>query len=298
MRYLLMMVMTAMVACPVKPEAEDRPVEALLRESRPLVIAHRGYSGFAPENTRGAFRLGLAAGADLIELDYHHTRDAVPLVIHDGTLDRTTDATNRWGGQKLAVSDYAIDQLRGLDAGRWFGLRWAGERLLTLEEAITIIQAEGITLVERKGGDAGTMVRLLQERDWVNRLVVQSFDWEYLRQVHDLEPRQVLGALGPTSRLSDGREPVGLEKPLSVVWLDEAMKTGARVVVWSREVTQESVREAHARGLKVWIYTINEPELANALLDLGVDGLITDQVSILWRTLALRGMTRSLGVAP
>ena len=170
-----MMVMTALVVCPVKNEAEDRPVEALLREARPLVIAHRGYSGFAPENTRAAFRLGLAAGADLIELDYHHTRDAVPVVIHDGTLDRTTDATNRWGGQKLAVSDYALDQLRGLDAGRWFGLRWAGERLLTLEEAITIIQAEGITLVERKGGDAGTMVRLLQERDWVNRLVVAVF---------------------------------------------------------------------------------------------------------------------------
>ena len=127
---------------------------------------------------------------------------------------------------------------------------------------------------------------------------MQSFDWEYLRQVHELEPRQVLGALGPASRLSDGREPVGIEKPLSVVWLDEAMKTGARVVVWNREVSPESVREAHARGLKVWIYTINEPGLANALLDMGVDGLITDQVSILWRMLGLRGMTRSIEVAP
>ena len=288
MRYQLMMVMTAIMAGLGRNEAEDRPALILLREARPLVIAHRGYSGFAPENTRSAFRLGLAAGADLIELDYHHTRDAVPVVIHDGTLDRTTDATNRWGGQKLAVSDYTIDQLRGLDAGRWFGLRWAGERLLPLEEAIAIIQAEGITLVERKGGDAGTMVRLLQDRDWVNRLVVQSFDWEYLRKVHELEPRQILGALGPSSRLADGREPTGMEKSLNVAWLDEAVKTGARVVVWNREVTLESVREAHVRGLKVWIYTINEPELANALLDLGVDGLITDQVSILWRTLALR----------
>jgi glycerophosphoryl diester phosphodiesterase len=142
------------------------------------------------------------------------------------------------------------------------------------------------------------MVRLLQARDWVNRLVVQSFDWEYLRAVHELEPRQVLGALGPASRLADGREPTGMEKPLSVAWLDEAVKTGARVVVWSREVSLESVREAHVRGLKVWVYTINEPELANALLDLGVDGLITDHVSILWRTLALRAMARSSDVGP
>lgn len=298
MRFRSMMWVMAMMVLSRADGADVRPAVALLRETRPLVIAHRGYSAFAPENTASAFRLGLAAGADLIELDYHHTADDVPIVIHDGTLDRTTDATNRWGGQKLAVSSYPLERLRGLDAGGWFGTRWAGEKVLTLEEGIAMIQAQGMTLVERKAGDAGTMVRLLQDGDWVNRLVVQSFDWEYLRKVHELEPRQVLGALGPPSRLADGREPTGIEKPLSRVWLDEAAKTGARVVVWNREVGWESVREAQGRGLKVWVYTINEPQFADALLDLGVDGLITDHVSIIWRVLALRRMAGSIGVAP
>lgn len=292
MRLFLMGVVGGMVLSMGINEAEELPAQTLLREVRPLVIAHRGYSGIAPENTVAAFRLGMAAGADLIELDYHHTQDRVPVVIHDGTLDRTTNATNLWGGQKLAVANHPMDRLRELDAGAWFGPRWTGERVLTLEEALAVIQAGGVTLVERKAGDAGTLVQLLQRGGWINRLVVQSFDWEFLRQVHELEPRQILGALGPPSRLANGREPRGMEKPLSDAWLDELASTGARVAVWNREVGRDSVQSAHRRGLKVWVYTINEPALAEALLEMGVDGLITDHVSLIWRASALRNVDR------
>ncbi len=287
-----MMLLASLVGCAASTgsvRAEAGAAAVLLSQSRPLVIAHRGFSAFAPENTLSAFRLGLAAGADLIELDYHHTRDGVPLVIHDGTWDRTTDATNRWGGQKLAVAEYPLERARVLDAGRWFGPQWAGEKLPTLEEAIAVIQAQGVTLVERKAGDAETMARLLRDRGWVNQLVVQAFDWEYLRRLRELEPRQILGALGPPARLADGREPSGFEKPLSAGWLDEVEKTGAQVVVWNRELSGAAVQLAHARGLKVWVYTINEPALAGVLLDLGVDGIITDNPAIIWRVQALRG---------
>jgi glycerophosphoryl diester phosphodiesterase len=85
--------------------------EKLLALDRPLVIAHRGYPQFAPENTLPAFQLALEAGADLVELDYHHTKDGVPIVIHDADLDRTTDATNRWGGSKLKVTAYSAAEL-------------------------------------------------------------------------------------------------------------------------------------------------------------------------------------------
>lgn len=78
--------------------------EQLLALKRPLVIGHRGYPQFAPENTLPSFRLAKAAGADLIELDYHHTKDGQLIVCHDGTVDRTTDATNRWGGGKIRIS--------------------------------------------------------------------------------------------------------------------------------------------------------------------------------------------------
>jgi glycerophosphoryl diester phosphodiesterase len=271
--------------------AEGSRAEALLALKRPLVIAHRGYSAFAPENTLAGFRLANAAGADLVELDYHHTRDEVPIVLHDATLDRTTDATNRWGGQKLAVSGYPLSALRGLDAGGWYGRGWAGTGvgMPTLAEAIAVIHEDGVTLVERKAGDAGTLATLLRERDWVNRLVVQAFDWEFLRQLHEIQPDQVLGALGPAARLADGQAPDGFEKPLSEQWLVEVRKTGARVVVWNREVSEASVSMAHQWGLKVWVYTINDAELADGLLRMGVDGLITDNPSAIWRALALRG---------
>src|SRR5439155_5905722 len=113
-------------------------------------------------------------------------------------------------------------------------------------------------------------------------------DWEYLRSFHELAPEQILGALGPPNFLPSGKKPSGIPKELTGQWLDELQKTGAKVAVWNQQVSKESVQLAHERGLKVWIYTINDPALANRLLDMGVDGLITNNASLIWRTLALR----------
>ena len=82
--------------------------EALLKRDRPLVIAHRGYSSAAPENTLPAFRWAVEVEADLVELDYHHSKDQVLTVVHDGTLDRTTDAVQRWGKGPHKVSEAKI----------------------------------------------------------------------------------------------------------------------------------------------------------------------------------------------
>jgi glycerophosphoryl diester phosphodiesterase len=122
----------------------------------------------------------------------------------------------------------------------------------------------------------------------VNRVVVQSFDWDYLQDFHKLEPEQVLGALGPPHTLANGKKPAG-SKELSATWIDELQKCGAKVAVWNQEVSKEAVQLAHARGLKVWVYTINDAALANQLLDMGVDGIITNNTSLIWRTIALRG---------
>jgi glycerophosphoryl diester phosphodiesterase len=138
-------------------------------------------------------------------LSYHHTKDGVPVVIHDFTLDRTTDAKRLWGGSGLNVADRTAEELRALDAGGWFASQYAGTGLPTLVETLEIIQAQGMALIERKGGQPATILRLIREKGWVNRLIVQSFDWEYLSVFHELEPRQVLGALGPPRTLADGR---------------------------------------------------------------------------------------------
>jgi glycerophosphoryl diester phosphodiesterase len=260
----------------------------LLASQRPLVIAHRGYSQLAPENTLPSFQMAMAAGADMVELDYYPTLDGKLIVIHDHYLDRTTDATNRWAQQRINVETKTAAELQSLDAGSWFDRKYAGTRLPLLAQALDTIQAASITLIERKAGAPADCLKLLREKELLNRVVVQSFDWEYLRAFHEQEPVQVLGALGPPERLADGKLAPGTPKELTAAWLDELQKTGAQVAVWSDRVSAGAVRLAHQRGLKVWVYTINDPDLANSLLDMGVDGLITNNTSLIWRTIALR----------
>jgi glycerophosphoryl diester phosphodiesterase len=264
------------------------PALDLVATRRPLVIGHRGYCQFAPENTLPSFKLAMAAGADLVELDYYHSKDGQLVVIHDGDLDRTTDATNRWHEQHIKVNSRTAAEIQSLDAGSWFDVKYAGTKIPLLTEALDTIQKGNVTLIERKEGDAATCIRLLNDRKLINKVIVQAFDWEYLRAFHAESPDQVLGALGPPNLLPGGKKPSGIPKDLSLAWLDELKKTGARVAVWSQAVSKEAVELAHQRGLKVWVYTVNDPALANRLLDMGVDGIITNNTSLIWRTVALR----------
>jgi len=265
------------------------PALKLVASPRPLVIGHRGYSKFAPENTLPSFQLALAAGADMVELDYYHSRDDKLVVIHDGELDRTTDATNMWAQKKIRVETKTAAELQSLDAGSWFDLKYAGTRIPLLAEALDTIQQGGVTLIERKGGPPADCIQLLREKRLINKVIVQSFDWHYLRAFHEQEPEQVLGALGPPGQLADGTRSPGKPKELSAAWLDELQKTGARVVVWSDKVSRETVQLTHQRGLRLWVYTIDDPAQANELLDMGVDGIITNNTSLIWKAIALRG---------
>lgn len=264
----------------------NSPAWRLFNSARPLVIGHRGYPTVAPENTLPSFQRAIAAGADLVELDYHHSQEGALVVLHDATLDRTTDATNRWEGRGIKVADRTLAELRELQAGQWFHPAFPATTLPTLGEALEVIQEGSVTLIERKAGDAEACVKLLRERHLINRVVVQAFDWDYLRDFHAREPEQVLGALGPPSLLH-GRSLTNAEKALSVAWLNEIKATGAGVAVWNRQVDAAAVSAAHQRGLKVWVYTINEEGVARALLRMGVDGIITDNPPVVWKALAL-----------
>ena len=224
----------------------------------------------------------------MVELDCRPSRDGALLVIHDDELDRTTDAIRRWGGQHIRVDSKTAAEIQSLDAGSWFDPKFAGAKVPLLSEALDVIQTRGITLIEHKAGDAAACARLLRGQRLINDVVVLAFDWSCLRAFHELEPKLVLGALGPPGWLSDGGKPSRFSRKLSAAHLDELQKTGASVVVWNRQVTWQTVRLAHERGLKVWIYTINEPALANRLLDLGVDGLISNHPALIRKTLALR----------
>ncbi len=266
--------------------ATEAPSLKLLARSSPLVIGHRGACAHAPENTLPSFRLALDAGADLVELDYHHSADSVPVVIHDATLDRTTNARKQWDGRRIAVLDKTAAEIQTLDAGSWFDRQFAGTKVPLLTEALDFICGSGgVALIERKSGDASTLARILRERELVNKVVVISFDWKFLRELHELEPSQTLGALGPPEHLPDGRAPSGGPKGLDAPWLDALVETGARVVVWSRLVPGAAVGLAHASGWKVWVYTVDSPTQARHLFKLGVDGIATNDPALIRQTL-------------
>jgi len=263
------------------------PAFLMLRSSRTLVIGHRGARAVAPENTLPSFEAALAARSDLVEFDYRHTSDDKPVVIHDVTVARTTDARRVWKRSRMNVSGRTLAELRTLDAGSWKHAQFAGVRIPTLEEAIDAIRPAAVPLIERKAGDASVCARFLWEKSLVNGVVVIAFDWEFLRELKRRIPEQVLGALGPspaTRRLARGAD----RNLLKVAVLDEIHRMGIDLVVWNNRVARSSVVAAHARGMRVWTYTVNDPDEAVGLADLGVDGIITDNPELIGHALERR----------
>jgi glycerophosphoryl diester phosphodiesterase len=259
---------------------DSPPAHARVAGQGVLVIAHRGASKVAPENTLPAFRAAIDAAADLVELDYHHSADDVPVVIHDKDLDRTTDSAALWGQIKIKVAEKKLAELKRLDAGTWFDPKFAGTRLPTLDESLDAISAGSMTLVERKAGDAETCVALLRRKMLLDNVVVQAFDWKFLTRCHALAPKLVTGALG--------------EKQLTAEKLDEIAATGATVVGWEDKYTDRaSIAAIHARGWKAWVWTVDDPQRARELVQAGVDAIITNAPAEIRKAIEADVMARS-----
>ncbi len=238
-----------------------------------LVIAHRGDSKVAPENTLPAFESAVKAGADLIELDYYHSADGVPVVFHDAELDRATNARQLWGGEKIKLTSKNLAELKLLDAGSWFEPRFAGTHIPTLSEALDTIQAGSMTLIERKGGDPATCIELLKRKKLLDQVVVQAFDWDYLAGCHQIEPELVLAALG--------------HKEFTPEKLDQIAATGARIVGWEDKFTTgETIAAVHARGWKAWVWTVDDPARIEELVRAKIDGIITNRPELARRTIS------------
>ena len=147
----------------------------------------------APENTLPAFEAAVRLGVNMVELDYLHTADGVPVAFHDEELDRLTDARARWGGEKIPLASKTLTELETLDAGSWFSPAFAGTRIPTLEAAIDTILTGSLALIERKAGDAATLVELANRKRCVGRIAVMAFDWDFLRECRQLSQTLVLG---------------------------------------------------------------------------------------------------------
>jgi glycerophosphoryl diester phosphodiesterase len=238
------------------------------------LIAHRGASGHAPENTMAAFRLALQMGASAIELDVHQTRDGELAVLHDWDLRRTglpKGRPARWWHRlrRIRVADLSFRDLSAADVGSWFAPRFSGERIPRLADVFALAAGRAEVHVELKKGSRlypcieARVVDLLRGFDALKWAVVSSFDHSALFTARSLEPRLRLGyLLGMTTMKRALRETAELRAESLNVSL--------------RQATAKRVGLARAAGLKVLVYTVNKASDLPRLEKLGVDGVFSN----------------------
>jgi len=232
----------------------------------PYWIAHRGAGKLAPENTLTAFRVGASFGYRAYECDVKLSADSVCFLLHDDTLDRTTDALGDAGRQPWAT-------LALRDAGSWHSRRYAGEPIPTLAAIARFVQAHGHALnIEIKPSpgrerETGEAVAREAERLWAGQAVqplLSSF------QVASLEGAQAAALQMPRALLLERLWPD---------WWQTAQRLGCVAVVMHHPLaTADLLAQVHQGGMRMLVYTANDPDTVRRLAALGVDGVITDAV--------------------
>jgi len=217
-----------------------------------LNIAHRGASGYAPENTRAAFERAIAMGADMIETDLQLTRDGALVLFHDTTVTRTSNGHG-------PLADHTLDELRALDIGRWYAPEFAGERIVTLAELVVEFPPRIPLVLEIKDSRATpALVAAIDTAGIRDRVHVTSFFWPALLDARALDASLTLGFL---SRAFD----VDIIRRC-------AARGFAQICPHVESLTASLVAEAHDAGLIVRAHGISERRQIDTLVETGVDG--------------------------
>ncbi|MGN7400161.1 glycerophosphodiester phosphodiesterase [Cytobacillus praedii] len=229
-------------------------------------VAHRGAAGYAPENTIAGFDLAVEMKADYIEIDVQRSKDGEIVVIHDTTVDRTTDGTGK-------VGDLTFEQLRSLDAGSWKGEQFAGEPIPTFEEILDRYHGKVGILIELKApelypGIEKQVAEALKERNLDKpqneKIIIQSFNFESMKSMDQLLPKVPIGVL--TSNLKDTTAEALQEFSTYADWFNPSYGI----------VTEELVNQVHSLGMQIGSWTVRSQEAADFLFDMKVDAIITD----------------------
>lgn len=243
---------------------------------RVWVVGHRGAMGYRPENTLASYEHALELGADWIECDVHLSRDGVAVVMHDETVDRTTN------GHGL-VKDHTLEQLKQLDAGSWFSSNYAGERVLTLHELLEFARDRNTVLdIEIKNaplyydGIEDAVVKALEDTRMTDQAIVISFDHHAVGKIKQLEPRIATGVLY-AGRPADGG--LGLAR---LVNADALLPHYAYV-------TREDTAAAHAAGLSMAPWATSDPAILKQLIEAGVDAIGTNHPDVMRNVLREAG---------
>ncbi|WP_435614854.1 glycerophosphodiester phosphodiesterase [Streptomyces coelicoflavus] len=243
----------------------------------PDVIAHRGSSGMAPENTAAAIDLAVHQRADHVEIDVQRTKDGKLVNFHDCTMERTTNIEDLYPDRPhYRVSDFTWNELRRLDAGTWFHHTYADERIITLDDVIHHIQhtRTGLLAEISPCSQYGTTIAtdladtLRAKPHYVhkalarNRLAVQSFQTDDAHTFHDRMPDIPIGIL-------DADRPTDTELTELSHWADQINP--------QHTVTDQTlVDRIHQLGMDINVWTVDEPGAIRTMAALGVDGIITD----------------------
>ena len=234
--------------------------------SPPWVVAHRGYRQKYPENTLAAFQAAMEAGVSMIELDVNFSRDRKVVVIHDATLERTTDGHG-------AVSDNTMAELKKLDAGSWFDPRFADQHLPELSEVLDLVNGRAMVNIEIKAHayehnhppDAieKQVVALVKQKNMQDSVLISSFEIDILVQIASMQDPPAIALISKT--------------PTSNRIVE--ICTHLKVFSWHPDhqiVTPSQVDRMQAAGLKVFPYNVDTYEDYVKMMKMKVDGVITD----------------------
>ncbi|WP_327237128.1 glycerophosphodiester phosphodiesterase family protein [Streptomyces sp. NBC_01317] len=249
----------------------------------PLVIAHRGASAYAPENTLAAVDAAADLGIDWVENDVQRTKDGELVVVHDTTLSRTTDVERVFPGRSpWKVKDFTAAEIARLDAGSRLGARWEGVRVPTLKEYLNAVEKNRQNLLlEIKGpelypGIEADILRVLRQEGWLDdahvedRLVVQSFGAASLRAVHEQRADLTTGFLGT---------PAVVDLPSYAAFADQINPTYT-ALTGDYVAAVHRLKGPHGKPLRVSTWTVDEAADAVRVAGLGVDGIITNRPDV------------------
>ncbi len=232
-------------------------------ENMPRVIAHRGASGLAPENTFASIELASKLGARSVEIDVMITADDKCVICHDHNVRRCTD-----GSGKVRLK--SLQEIQNLDAGSWFSKEFSDQKIPTLAQAMSLISkldmSVNLEIKPLDGWQVPTAEIVCEEltklQNSLPPLLISSFNIEALQVVQKMLPDIPIGYLSDTL-------PHNWQQRLNAV-------NAASLHMDCDFITQEIVKNVHDEGIKLLTYTLNDPDRAKEFLDWGVDGIITD----------------------
>jgi glycerophosphoryl diester phosphodiesterase len=239
---------------------------------RPLVIGHRGFSRLAPENTVVAAKKAVEIGADGSECDVILTSDGEVVVIHDTTVDRTTNGKGR-------VAELSLAQIKALDAGSWKDPSFANERIPTLDEMLAVTKNVACKPVIELKGDGVTekTVAAIQAAKMVDHAVAIASNVDKIKKVHALEPRLPCAWV-----VGDGQVKGVPPKEQAEFLINAARKCKIDFIdIDYKLMTKEMAETFHREKFTVWVWTVDAPEAMDNMIAWGIDGITTNSPDIL-----------------